>query len=183
MGRAIFPQSRRTRALSTSYCGGMRIVYDTPDQLVLRHRPLLFSSALVLATLFLTYAGLDNAAHGNTGDALMCFAVVVGLLGPGLWYAIERVDVIFDATRKRCTIQKRRMSGNHSEEHALTSITRAMVQTHKGSSGDGDTHRVALVIGADKLENRHGLTRSFASGRQAAQAVERINSWLSVHRS
>lgn len=161
----------------------MQIVHDTPEQLVLRHRPVLLSAVLLLTTLYVAYAGLGNAAHGNTADALICLVAVLGLAGPGFWFAVERVDVIFDAARNRCTIHKRRMSGSHSEEHRLGSITRAMVQTLRGSSGDEGSHRVALVIGAEKLENRHGLTRSYASGQQAAQAVKRINDWLSTHRT
>ena len=161
----------------------MRIVCNTPEKLVLRHRPVLLSAGLLAGTLYLAYAGIDNAVNGETVNAFVCLLATLCMMGPGLWYSVERVDVVFDAIGHRCRIYKRRMSGNQSEEHDLADITRAMVQTYKGTDGGGDTHRVALVIGPEKLENRHGLTRSYWSGAEAARTVSRVNEWLAARRT
>lgn len=161
----------------------MKILIDTPEKLVLGHRPVAWSLALVAGTLLLVYAGMDTLAQGETFKAALCFISAVGLMGPALWFFVERVEVVLDGRQKRCTIRRRRMSGDRTEQHSLASITRAMVQTHKGSDEHADTHRVALVIGADTLANRHGLTRSYASGPQAANTVTRINDWLRAHRA
>lgn len=161
----------------------MKVVFDTPERLVLQYRPVLLSMALLAATLVMVYAALHNAAEGEPGTAVLCLVATLVLLGPALWFAVERVDVIFDAAKGRCTIRKRRMSGHQAEDHKLDTILRAMIQTYKSSDSDGaDMHRVALVIGAESLENRHGLTRSYRSGTQAARTVERVNAWLDAHR-
>ncbi|WP_299778808.1 hypothetical protein [uncultured Roseobacter sp.] len=161
----------------------MRILTDTPDRLVIEHRPLLLALALVALTLLLLYAAMASYAEGDTGKALFVLAVTLLLMGPSFWFAVERVQVIFDRRARTYTLRKRRLAGDQFETHPLDTVTRAMVQTHKGNHEDPDCHRVALVLGADRLENRHGLTHSYRSGQQARQVVGRINAWLDSARS
>ena len=165
------------------FTGAMKIMTDTPERLVLEHRPLLLALLLVMLTLMLIYATMAAYAEGDTGKAFFTLAVTVVLMVPSFWFGIERVQVIFDRREKTCTVRKRRLSGDLFETHPLDTVTRAMLQTHKGNRDDPDSHRVALVLGADRLENRHGLTHSYRSGPRAQKVVQRINAWLDSARS
>lgn len=156
----------------------MKILTDTPDRLVIEHRPILLAAALVAMTLLLLYASMAAFAEGDPGKAVFVLVVTALLMVPSFWFAVERVQVTFDRTAQTLTLRKRRLNGERFETHPLGDVTRAMLQTRKGDHDTADCHRVALVLGADRLENRHGLTRSYRSGPQAEKVVQRINAWL-----
>ena len=156
----------------------VKIVTDTPDRLVLEYRPWMLSLGLAGLCVFMMWVALDAWNSGDKGTAGLVLVIIAGLLGPALWFATERVQVVFDRREGHCILRRKRLTGCHTESHPLARITRAMVQTHKGGQDDPDSHRVALVIGPDSLENRHGLTRSYRSGNGADETVSRVNAWL-----
>jgi hypothetical protein len=137
---------------------------------------------MAAAGLLLWLAGY-NFYLGNTGKALLSLLLALAVLGPSLWFGMERVQVTFDATAAGCRIEVLRLSGPTEEWLPLAEIDRAMLQTHKGQSDTRDAHRVALVLGENRIENRRPLTTGYSSGPAAARAVDRINGWLEAHRS
>ncbi|WP_298974758.1 hypothetical protein [uncultured Roseobacter sp.] len=156
----------------------MKILIDTPDRLVIESRPILLSLALVAMILVLLYAAFSAYSAEEIGKAFFILVITIVLMGPSLWFAVERVQVVFDRRAQTCSLHKRRMSGDERQTHPLSDVTRAMIQTRKGDHDNADTHRIALVLGADRLEKRHGLTQSYRSGPQAEKVVQRINAWL-----
>ncbi|WP_299673770.1 hypothetical protein [uncultured Roseobacter sp.] len=156
----------------------MKILIDTPDLLVLEHRPILLGLSLTALTLILVFAALSNYADGYAARGHFVLFLTAALMGPAFWFAIERVQVTFDRSVGTVTWRARRFSGERVTTHALGEVTRAMLQTRKGNHDTADSHRVALVLGTERLENRHGLTRSYRSGPHAEKVVQRINAWL-----
>jgi hypothetical protein len=160
----------------------MRLVRQTPEELVLLHRPLLLCVALAAGAVCLLGVSLWNIYIGDwlkSGIALMATAVV---MVPALWFGTERVDVVFDAQAGTCSVDTRRLSGPVHETYQLSQIERAMVQSHKGPSDAASAHRVALVLKPGGLEDRRPLTTGNASGSGAADIVAKINGWLAEHR-
>ncbi|MCV3271787.1 hypothetical protein [Roseobacter sinensis] len=161
----------------------MKVLIDTPDRLVLEHRPILFGLGLVALTLLLVYAAMIHYAEGRAATGHFVFFITAALMGPAFWFAVERVQVTFDRHAGTVTWRVRRLSGDRVETYSLDQVTRAMLQTRKGDHDSSDTHRVALVLGADRWENRQGLTRSYRSGPQAERIVGQINRWLDSARA
>ena len=161
----------------------MRMTHQSPERLVLIHRPLLLFTALGTGTLALLALAAWNIAQGDGTKAALAFLCAAGLVGPAIWFAAERVDVVFDAQKDRVTISTRRLSGAQHETHPLQRVQRAMVQTHIGQSDSARAQRVALVMDPGKAEDRLPLTTGYASGRGATDLVDRINGWLDTARS
>ena len=160
----------------------MIISSDTPTRLTLIHRPVALLAALMAAAALLVFLAGYNLHLGNSGRALLILLLILALLGPCLWFGMERVQVSFDATAGTCTIDIRRLTGSTIETLPLADIAKAMVQTHKGQSDSNDAHRVALVLGENRTENRRPLTTGYSTGPGAARAVDRINDWLKAQR-
>ncbi|MGD9295582.1 MAG: hypothetical protein PVI41_11920, partial [Roseobacter sp.] len=112
----------------------MIVTRDTPEQLVLTHRPLALVAALMAAAGLLLWLAGYNFYLGNTGKALLSLLLALAVLGPSLWFGMERVQVTFDATAAGCRIEVLRLSGPTEEWLPLAEIDRAMLQTHKGQS-------------------------------------------------
>ena len=169
---------RRDNPRSHGYSFAMRLLRQTPQELVLLHRPVVLCAVLVLMTLALAAATFWNVAQAEWLKAGLGALCTFGLMAPAIWFATERVDVRFDATRDEERISTRRLSGSSVEAHALGQVKRAMVQTLKGPSDTSGAHRVALELEPGGADNRLALTTGYASGRGAEELVTRINSWL-----
>jgi hypothetical protein len=159
------------------------MTHQSPERLVLLHRPVLLCAVLCAGTLALLAVGMWNMAQGDWAKAALALLSALGVAGPAIWFAAERVDVVFDANKDRVTISTRRLSGAQHETHPLQRVQRAMVQTHIGQSDSARAHRVALVMDPGKAEDRLPLTMGYASGRGATDLVDRINGWLDSARS
>ena len=160
----------------------MRLLRQSPQELVLLHRPVVLCAALVALTLALLAVTLWNLWAGEWVKAGVGLLSTAALAAPALWFAAERVDVRFDAVSGQCTISTRRLNGSLQEVYTLDQIDRAMVETHKGPSDTAGAHRVALVLSPGRTEDRRPLTKGYASGRWAKDLTERINRWLADHR-
>jgi hypothetical protein len=159
------------------------MTHQSPERLVLLHRPVLLCAVLCAGALYLLAVAMWNMAQGDWAKAALALVSALGVAGPAIWFAAERVDVVFDANKDRVTISTRRLSGAQHETHPLQRVQRAMAQTHIGQSDSARAHRVALVMDSGNAEDRLPLTTGYASGRGATDLVDRINGWLDTTRS
>lgn len=159
------------------------MVSQSPQRLVLLHRPVMLCAALGLGVLLLVFATFWNISQGDWVKAGTAFVCTLALMAPALWFAAERVDVAFDAPSAQVTIHTRRLSGSQQETYPLPQVQKAMVQTHKGPSDTAGSHRVALVLEPGGVDNRLPLTTGYAGGRGAGELVARINTWLEAQRN
>jgi hypothetical protein len=156
----------------------MKIVRNSPDQLILRSVPWLLGIIFAGAILGMSAAGLNGLL---TGDVK--FAAIMLLCGPvfmGLFFAIfiRRDDLILDRSRNLLELRHATVLGRHKVQHKLQYLSRAMVQT--SNSDDGKTHRVALVLQGGMDAGVHPVTEVYTSGYGATRAVDAINDWLSL---
>ena len=156
----------------------MKMLRQSPEQLVLLHRPVMLCAALSAAVLLMVAVTFWNLMQADWVKAGVAFLSTLALLAPALWFATERVDVTFDAALQTVRIKTCRLSGEQEETYPLAKVERAMVQTHKGPSDTAGSHRVALELHPGRAEDRVPLTTGYAGGRGAAALVTRINGWL-----
>ncbi|ABG30960.1 hypothetical protein RD1_1316 [Roseobacter denitrificans OCh 114] len=161
---------------------GMKLIRQTPDELLLLHRPILLCIALAAGAALALGAAVWNITQGEwlkTGIALLATA---GLVAPALWFGAERVQIAFSRTSGTCTIDTHRLSGAQHEVFRLDEIDAAIVETHKGQGDTAGSHRVALTFTAGDAENRRPLTPGYAGGKGAKDIAARINGWLDTAR-
>ncbi|MFK7744401.1 MAG: hypothetical protein AB8B47_05065 [Roseobacter sp.] len=161
----------------------MKMVRQSPDQLVLLHRPRLLSVALGACVLMVLGILLWHITQGNWVKAGAAFALSLALLAPTLWFATERIDVCFDTETNRVSLKTRRFTGEQEETYKLSALKSAIVETYKGPAETAGSHRVALVIETAATDDQIPLTKGYAGGRNAAALANRINTWLETARN
>ncbi|MEP4959678.1 MAG: hypothetical protein ABJQ70_14380 [Roseobacter sp.] len=161
----------------------MRMIQQTPEQLVLLHRPIMLSIGLVFLCLCLLAAGMWNITDGAWGKAGIAFLAAAALAAPAIWFAMERIDVEFDSTRGTCTVQTRHLSGSSQELYRLDQVEEATLQSHKGPGYGAGAHRIALVLAPGRPEDIRPLISGYGGERGVKDLAQRINSWLKTARA
>lgn len=165
------------------YLTGMKLIRQTPDELLLLHRPILLCLALAAGAVLALGAGVWNILQGDWLKAVIALMATAGLVAPALWFGAERVQIAFCQTSGTCTIDTHRLSGVQHEVFRLEQIKSAIVETHKGQGDTAGSHRVALTLTAGDSENRRPLTTGYAGGSRAKDIAARINGWLEAART
>lgn len=160
----------------------MRMIRQSPEQLVLLHRPLLLCGILSGGAVLVLVVALWALAGGGWIKALVGLLCALGFAAPALWFGMERVDVVFDAAAGTCTLDTRRLSGSQQEIYRLDQIDRAMIQTHKTPHDTKGAHRAALLLVPGRPEDERPLTAGYTGPKAANDLVARINGWLDMHR-
>lgn len=155
------------------------MIRQTPEHLVLIHRPILLGAALAIGALVLMAFGLWHIIGGAWVKASVALVAAAALAGPALWFGTERIEVVFDAPRGQCTIETRRLNGTQHETIKLDQITQAALDTHKSPGHGAGAHRVALVLSP----GHRPLTAGYTGNRSAKDLEARINGWLETIRA
>lgn len=157
----------------------MKIVRNTPEQLILQNVPWMMSGLLALAILGMTAGCLYNLTAGEYKTAAMLF--FCGPVFMGLFFAafVQRDDLILDRSRNLIELRNATMFSRTKTHHDLTHLEKAVVQT-KYSSGDGPsrTHQIALVLNGGTDTGAHPVTGVYTSGSGSERAADAINAWL-----
>lgn len=156
----------------------MKVVRNTPEQLILRSVPWVLGIIFAGAILGMTAAALNGLLEGD-----YTFALMMMLFGPvfmGLFFAlfIRRDDLILDRSRDLLELRHATVLGRHKVQHKLQHLSKAMVQT--SNSDNAKTHRVALVLESGMDAGVHPVTEVYTSGYGATRAVDAINAWLAL---
>ena len=155
----------------------MKVVCNTPEQLILRSVPWVLGIIFAGAILGMSAVGMNGLF---TGDLKL--AVIMFLCGPvfmGLFFAvfIRRDDLILDRSRNLLELRHATVLGRRKIRHELKHLSRAMVQT--SNTDNGKTRRVALELEGGMDAGVHPVTEVYTSGYGATRAVDAINDWLS----
>ena len=165
------------------YLTGMKLIRQTPDELLLLHRPIFLCIALAAGAALALGTGVWNVMQGEWLKSVIALLASAGLLAPAVWFGKERVQITFCQTEGTCTIDTHRLSGVQHEVFRLDQIEAAIVETHKGQGDTAGSHRVALTFTAGDAENRRPLTPGYAGGKSAKDIAARINGWLEATRT
>ena len=164
----------------------MKIVRNTPEQLIIRNAPWAIGIVLALAILAMSAASLYGLGQGDYKFAAIMFAC--GPVFTGLFFAlfVRRDDLILDRSRNLLELRHATVRGRQKVRHDLTYLEKAVVQTqgarNRGSSttAQGPTHRVAIVLHGGMDAGTHPITPVYASGNAADLAAKAINAWLAM---
>lgn len=121
----------------------MRISIDSPDRLVITHRPVTLSVMLGLIFLLLLWVALALNQKGSWfGTVVMLVgALVAGLLGGAL---IRRIDLILDRRAGEAHLRNATVFRTTHTRWPLADVTGAQVQ-QAFSRNDTHTHRPTLT--------------------------------------
>lgn len=154
----------------------MKISRDTPDQLILEHKPWIFAILLCLPILgaagFTVYSIIDGEVlHALAGSGIVLFTAIFPVA------FIRRVQLILDRAADRVTLRRRGFLKQTEDVFALKDLRQAFVQS--SNSGDTTTHRPAL----DVKGHPHGvpILLVYSSGRGAGRDRDKINAWMDRH--
>ena len=155
----------------------MKIVRNTPEQLILQNVPWAIGLAFIVVTLCLVAGGMNALTNGDYKPAVMM--LLVGPAGIGLFFAlfVRRDDVILDRSRNLIELRHASVFRRSRVRHALSDLDKAVVETQH-SANNRTTHRPALVLSSGMDAGTHPLTYVFMSGNWAAETAETINDWL-----
>jgi hypothetical protein len=158
----------------------MKIVRNTPEQLILRSTPWLLGVIFIVVILGLTSISLNALLNGD-----LILAVSLFLFGPmfaGLFFVlfIQRDDLILDRSRDLLELRHATVLERRKIQHKLRHLKEAIVQTSRSSDNGGPTHRVALVLNGGMDAGTHPVTEVYTSGCGAQRAAAAINDWLAA---
>jgi hypothetical protein len=156
----------------------MQVTQDTPELLVLDHVPWVLAIVLTVPLLIFAGAALALLVAGEWTGALGALA------GMALWVLallvfVERVQLILDRGAGTVTLRRRTLWRYRQDTFALTGLSRAEVQSRRGSKG-GRVRRAVLVFDRGEDRGTWPVTEIFSSGPGAEHTAAAVNRWLGV---
>ncbi len=173
-GRARRQSGRGGNRSPTTVGGAVKIIADTPDQLILGDRPWLLGLGITLIAvtiLFILAMNLMRGAVADAGWAGLSFLFVFGAFVA----FVRRTVVYLDRTSGRVVVRVASVFGSHETGAALTEVVQAEVQTNPVKSTRLYTHRPILRLRSGDILV---LRQVYVGNRSAEVAVGRINDWL-----
>ena len=155
----------------------MKIVQNTPDQLILKSTPWLFGLILSAGIVISVGFGLNAASSANWTEAFWGVIGIPAFLALFLVIFIRRDDLILDRGQMTVELRHATFFGKRRIVHDLSHLERAVIQ--KGTSQKSDTYRVAIVLNGGMDAGTHPVTEIYSSGNGAQIAADAINGWLS----
>jgi hypothetical protein len=154
----------------------MKIIRQTPMQLILEDRPWLIGIFMIVMALVSLAAGMALASSGEVFGGLMM--VLIGSGVPLLIAAlmVQRVRLTFDRAAGTVTRTRRSVLGLTETSHPLDRVERARVGV--SSDSDGTTYRMELELGSPR--ESVPFTTYFTSGRQPERMAQAVNDWLAI---
>ena len=164
----------------------MKIVRNTPNQLILQSVPWAFGIGLIAAILGVSAGSLAGFLTGNylQGTVLLLSAAFLGLF---FALFVRRDDLILERSWNLIELSHASLFGRHKVRHELQDLKEVIVQTQdsapRGGSNsqyNGPTHRAVLVLDGGMDAGNHPVTENYAGGLGAKLAAEAINTWLAL---
>ena len=157
----------------------MKIVRNTPEQLIVEERPWFVGVMMVLFVLIFTAIALFLVSEGQMFGLVFLVGSALGVLGFVVF--VRRVQVVFNLAEGWAEIRRKSVLGQKTVRHDLAEIASAGVQETRGENGR--LYRVALHIPEGPSKGWHPLTLDHSSGRARKRAAQAINTWLESARA
>lgn len=155
----------------------MRIVRNTPEQLVLRSIPWIIAIMLSVFLLAVISFGLNSLFEGNRTDAFWGLLAIPLFVSIFIMVFVRRDDLILDRSRNLLELRHSTFRGRTKIQHKLEHLKQAKLQSSRSNKG-GTTYRIALVLDGGMDAGIHPVTPVYVSGNGAKHGVEAINAWL-----
>lgn len=155
----------------------MKIVRNTPDQLILRSVPWVVAVMLSVMMLAVIAFGLNALFEGNMTDTFWGLFAIPLFMSIFLFAFVRRDDLILDRSRNLLELRHSTFRGRTKIQHKLEHLGRAKLQSSRTSKG-GTTYRIALELDGGMDAGTHPVTPVYAGGNGAKRGVDAINAWL-----
>ena len=162
----------------------MKVTLNTPDQLILSHKPWFFGILFSLNTLIFAASGLLLIWAGGTA-LWYGLALIIAGAAFGVWsfyLLVRRVQVIFDRAQSTIVIRQKSIFGYEAIEHTLSELSHADVESAAQTPSwvAKPRYRPTLVLDKGMSAGRHPIILAYSPGSEAKRIVDVINDWLSV---
>ncbi|MCI2400693.1 hypothetical protein [Aliiroseovarius subalbicans] len=156
----------------------MKISSQTPDQLILDHKPWILGTAMI--AMFVVFFGIGIGMLLASDEALIGVIFVIASLAPLalLVFVVTRVQVIFDRPSNTITFRRRNFRSYTTDELPLSNVTEAFIEEHTNYSNDsGNTTSYRPVL---RLANGgvHPLLKVYTNMGRQGFLVDHVNHWL-----
>lgn len=156
----------------------MRVIRNTPEQLILANRPWLLGVMLILFILIFVGSGLAMILDGEWPGLIL--AGLGGGIGVIAFAAfVRRVQVILDRTAGTVTLRRRSVFGYSQVVHRLSHLREAVLEATASSKG-GTLYRPVLVLDGGMSAGRHPIVQSYTNGSGPQRLTDAVNAWLAL---
>ncbi|MEM6305267.1 MAG: hypothetical protein AAF744_11130 [Pseudomonadota bacterium] len=153
----------------------MKVLRDTPEQLIIENNPIWLAVFLTgFALIFLGIGLFTMSTDFWLGLAFVAGGVLAGTVF--LISFVRRTQVIFDRPQNRVEMRRRSLLGYSTRSWALEHFARADVQSSR--SDNSTTYRAVMVFDGGMDAGTHPITLVYSSGSGAQRACDAINRWL-----
>ena len=161
----------------------MKTVENTPARLILEHRPVALTLALIVATLAtLAYAIVLFARGNDAGVIFLCFALSPPVFA---YFFLESRRITLDRSAGTVTLEFRAPRATRERVHALPDGAKGVVQRpgptpearlvpEEGAPGAA-TRAVLVSDGGAEIP----LAEAYSKGPEAYQVTLAVTAWLS----
>jgi hypothetical protein len=154
----------------------MKIVRNTPEQLILRSVPWIIAIMLCGFLLAVIGFGLKSLFEGNMSGTFWGLLAIPLFLSIFIIIFVRRDDLLLDRSRDLLELRHSTFRGRTRIRHRLAHLQRAELESSSGENGT--TYRIALVLDGGMDADTHPVTPVYVSGNAAKRGVEAINAWL-----
>ena len=154
----------------------MKVVSQTPDELILESRPWI-TSLLIVAFIVLFFGiGLSTLLSGDIGGLLFLLGAIV--VGGGAFWAFVRFETVrLSRPLDRVDLVSRSILGVTRKDWALSDVARAATERQRSARGTGSTRRPVLIF---RGGGSAPIGIVYTNGRGPGRAAKAINDWLGV---
>jgi len=158
----------------------MKVTRNTQDQLIIAHTPWLIGLLLIAFILIFVAAGLFTMSETLIGG--LFFALMGGGIGFGAFAAfVRRIQLILDRPSDTITIRTRSLFGFTEIQHALSSLSHAVLESTTSSKGS-TLYRPTLILDRGMSAGPHPLTKAYTNTAGPGLVVNAVNMWLETNR-
>ena len=154
----------------------MKIVRNTPEQLIVSDTPWFTGILLGTITAVLITAGTGDALNGDLEGGLGMALGGGGMFGLGFAVFVQRAQAILNRETNELILRRRTVIRYTETRHALADLSRAVLDTTTDSDGDRLYRPVLMLEGASR--GPHPIVAVYTSSGAPQQVVTAINDWL-----
>lgn len=154
----------------------MKVLRDTPDQLILDETPWFWGIMLTLFTL--VFVGVGMLVLPRTLAGGLAFIIFGGGLGlVAMVVFVHRVQVILDRVAGTLTLRRKSLLRQSEVVHALDHLHGAEIEETR-SDNNQTLSRPVLILDGGMSAGRHPVVSAYSSGTMAQRMADSINTWL-----
>jgi hypothetical protein len=160
----------------------MKVIRDTPTQLIVENTPWMFAIMLGIMALIAFATAFILLFSGSLVGGILVGLVSAVIFPFTLYYVVQRVQIIFDTPTNTMKIRKRTLLRYTTIAHDLHHLSHAELDTNIDSDDSTQTHCPIFVLSGGMSAGRHKMTPTHQSGHGPKRIVDAVNQWLNAAR-